>query len=226
MSVVLRAVVIEAQDPARVRRYWSELLERPADQVEPGHGLLLDFVRGSDGKDGKNRVHLDLASVSEAHQKTLVQRACDLGGRPIDIGQSGVPWVVLADPEGNEFCILEPRDEYRDAGRIAAVVTDVADPVEVSRYWSTVMGHPVVRTHPEYATLRPGTGAAVEFVRNRDTPPTQGRVHLRLEGDPGGVLSGAGQDCPICGRGCVPATDPEGNRFCVSRPPTATGADG
>lgn len=217
MSAHLRAVVVEAHDPEGLGRYWSALLECRADEVEPGHGLRLEFVGGSGGKDGKNRVHLDLASSSEDHQKALVQRACDLGGRPVDIGQSGVPWVVLADPEGNEFCVLEPRDEYRDAGPIAAVVTDVADVVGVSRFWSAIVGHPVVRTHPEYATLRPGPGAAVEFVRSRRTPPRQGRVHLRLEGEPGGVLSGAGEDCPVCGRGSVLVTDPEGNRFCISR---------
>jgi hypothetical protein len=63
----------------------------------------------SDPKTGKNRVHLDLASTSAAHQAELVGRLRDLGATPADVGQGDVPWVVLADPEGNELCVLSPR---------------------------------------------------------------------------------------------------------------------
>lgn len=54
----------------------------------------------------KNRVHLDLATTSAAHQAELVARLRALGATPVDVGQGDVPWTVLADPEGNEFCVL------------------------------------------------------------------------------------------------------------------------
>ena len=57
----------------------------------------------------KNRVHVDLATTSPAHQADLVARLKDPGATPVDIGQGDVPWSVLADPEGNEFCVLTPR---------------------------------------------------------------------------------------------------------------------
>jgi hypothetical protein len=54
----------------------------------------------------KYRVHLDLATTSAAHQAELVTRLLELGATPADVGQGDVPWTVLADPEGNEFCVL------------------------------------------------------------------------------------------------------------------------
>nr|WP_319019178.1 VOC family protein [Microbispora sitophila] len=56
----------------------------------------------------KYRVHLDLATTSAAHQAGLVARLKELGATPADVGQGDVPWIVLADPEGNEFCVLAP----------------------------------------------------------------------------------------------------------------------
>jgi hypothetical protein len=54
-------------------------------------------------------VHVDLATTSAAHQADLVARLRDLGATPADVGQGDVSWTVLADPEGNEFCVLTPR---------------------------------------------------------------------------------------------------------------------
>jgi Glyoxalase-like domain len=57
-----------------------------------------------------------------------------LGATPADVGQGEVPWVVLADPEGNEFCVLEPRERYIGTGRLAAVVVKAADPPALARF--------------------------------------------------------------------------------------------
>ena len=94
------------------------------------------FVPVLERRTGKNRVHLDLASASAADQAELVSRARDLGGGQADIGQGDVPWVVMADPEGNEFCILGPRDVYRDTGPVAAILTDCAEPAALARFWA------------------------------------------------------------------------------------------
>jgi Glyoxalase-like domain len=67
------------------------------------------FVPAPEAKAVMNRIHLDLATESVAHQAAEVERLLDLGATSADIGQGDVPWVVLADPEGSEFCVLSPR---------------------------------------------------------------------------------------------------------------------
>ena len=60
-------------------------------------------------KRGKNRLHLDLAPYPDGDRATEVARLIALGARSVDIGQGDVPWAVLADPDGNEFCVLGPQ---------------------------------------------------------------------------------------------------------------------
>jgi hypothetical protein len=109
-------VVVDALDPVRLARWWAEVLgyqvlaEKP-DEVtiapSPGTHPELVFVAVPDPKDGKNRLHLDLTPDD---QDAEVERLLDMGARHVDIGQSrAVSWVVLADPEGNEFCVLSSK---------------------------------------------------------------------------------------------------------------------
>lgn len=60
-------------------------------------------------KSGKNRLHLDIAPPADGDQRAEVERLISLGATPIDIGQGDVSWVVMADPDGNEFCVLRPQ---------------------------------------------------------------------------------------------------------------------
>ena len=71
--------------------------------------MVLGWRYLTDPKVVKNRVHLDLGSTSPEDQAAQVARLQELGARPADVGQGEVPWVVLADPEGNELCVLTPR---------------------------------------------------------------------------------------------------------------------
>ncbi len=71
--------------------------------------VCVDVVAVPDPETVKYRVHLDLATTSAAHQAKLVARLKELGATPADVGQSDVAWTVLADPEGNEFCVLSAR---------------------------------------------------------------------------------------------------------------------
>jgi hypothetical protein len=82
---------------------WASL--RRTDE----RGPFIDLLRSSGAKTVKNRLHLDLAPGLPDDQQAEVARLEALGARRIDIGQGDVPWVVLADPEGNEFCVLTPR---------------------------------------------------------------------------------------------------------------------
>jgi hypothetical protein len=68
--------------------------------------VCVDVVSVPDPETVKYRVRLDLATTSAAHQTELVARLKELGATPADVGQGDVPWTVLADPEGNEFCVL------------------------------------------------------------------------------------------------------------------------
>jgi hypothetical protein len=112
MPISWEQVVVDADDPHRLARWWAEALgyvivhEAP-DEVEirrtPGELPALLFVPVADPKTVKNRLHLDLRPDD---QEAEVERLVDMGARPADIGQPDVSWVVLADPEGNEFCVL------------------------------------------------------------------------------------------------------------------------
>lgn len=71
--------------------------------------VCIDVDRVPDPETVRYRAHLELASTSVEHQAELVARLRELGAMLVDAGQGDVPWMVLADPEGNEFCLLAPR---------------------------------------------------------------------------------------------------------------------
>jgi predicted enzyme related to lactoylglutathione lyase len=245
MPTRLVHVVADAQDPARLARFWAALLGWqiadetgeevdvwPADYSYPDPvAVPIVFVPVPEPRTGKNRVHLDLASRSAADQAELVSRARDLGGEPVDIGQGNVPWVVMADPEGNEFCVLEPRDTYRDTGPVAAIVTDCADPAALARFWAGAAGWPVMRSEEQFAGLRSpaGVGPYLEFLRVPDRKTVKNRIHpdvapYRGEDPAAQVarLRAAGATLADVGQGddvsFTVLADPEGNEFCVLSP--------
>jgi predicted enzyme related to lactoylglutathione lyase len=244
MPTRLVHLVADANDPARLARFWSGLLgweiaDETPDEVDvwpAGYAypdpVAVPIVFGlvPEPKSGKNRVHLDLASSSGAHQAELVSRARELGGRPVDIGQGDVPWVVMADPEGNEFCVLEPRDIYRDTGPVAAILTDCSDPAALARFWAAAAGWEITRTEDVIIGLRSpaGVGPYLEFLRAPDQKLVKNRVHPDLApyrgDDPAAEvarLRDAGAALADVGQGEVSWTvlaDPEGNEFCVLTP--------
>ncbi len=115
MGIRWEQIVVDAKDPARLARWWAEALDyrivdETPDEVEirrtPDELPGLLFGLAPDAKTVKNRLHLDLRPDD---QEAEVERLVDMGARPVDIGQHDVGWVVLADPEGNEFCVLSSR---------------------------------------------------------------------------------------------------------------------
>jgi hypothetical protein len=130
MGLRWQAICIDCADPTSLARWWAELLgwrvtydepdevviEPPAGSPEDGVSPDILFSRSSDPKRDKLRIHLDLRPEDQAAE---VARAEALGARRIDIGQTGEEtWVVLADPEGNELCILRaltPEELAEDA---------------------------------------------------------------------------------------------------------------
>ena len=115
MGLDWEQVIIDAQDPVALGAWWREALgwvavdEGPEVyeiRPEPAQIPGLLFVPVSQGKTVKNRLHLDFRPE---HQATEVDRLLSLGASRVDVGQGQQSWVVLADPEGNEFCVLAPR---------------------------------------------------------------------------------------------------------------------
>jgi hypothetical protein len=235
---------MNARDDSAVGRFWAEALGWSIASEEPGvtnleppgfvypdpAAVCIDVIRVPEPKTVKNRVHIDLATTSEAHHAALVARLQGLGATLADIGQGDVPWTVLADPEGNEFCVLEPREVYRDTGPIAAVVADCADPRAMALFWGKAMDWTVREVTDEFAALRSakGVGPFLEFIRTPDVKTVKNRVHLDLRPYPGddkaeevARLRALGATDVDLGQGDVPWTclaDPEGNEFDVLTP--------
>jgi predicted enzyme related to lactoylglutathione lyase len=118
MSAHLLALCFDANDPLRLARFWSgvlgwEMAEDPHDGVallpSDDTGFRIRFLATQEQKAGPNQMHFDLTSTSLEDQQQTVARSRSLGARHIDIGQRPEEGhVVLADPEGNEFCVIEP----------------------------------------------------------------------------------------------------------------------
>jgi hypothetical protein len=145
----LENIVIDALGPQRLGRFWEAALgsERLTDEpdvfetrlsVEGGPDLDLCFQPVPEPPSTAPRLHLDLLGGPSQTQE--VDRLLGLGARHLDIGQRDVPWVVLADPEGNPFCVMEERAAYVDTGPIAALPLDSADPDRDAGLWSWLTG--------------------------------------------------------------------------------------
>lgn len=120
MAAKLTEIVVDASDPGRLARFWGDVLGWPVTDEDRGfswisatgdhtaHPMIV-FAPVPEGKSVKNRLHLDVnpAGVEQAEE---LERLLALGATRADVGQSDdVPWVVLADLEGNEFCLLGRR---------------------------------------------------------------------------------------------------------------------
>jgi hypothetical protein len=126
MSLTIQCIDIDCHDPALVARFWVAalgwrstyetddewVLEPPAGSPQDGVAPDLLFLKVPEKKSVKNRLHLDLRP---ADQDAEVHRLLGLGARRVDIGQGEHSWVVLADPEGNEFCVLRALPGYEVA---------------------------------------------------------------------------------------------------------------
>ena len=120
MDLRIQCLCIDTADPAGLAGFWQAalgwrrtheeddvvILEPPAGSPEDGVAPDLLFLRVPEDKAGKNRLHLDLRPKDQAAE---VARLEGLGARRADVGQGAeVSWVVMADPGGNEFCVLRP----------------------------------------------------------------------------------------------------------------------
>ncbi|GAA0947777.1 VOC family protein [Kribbella koreensis] len=244
MATRLVQINMKARDDSALGRFWAEALGWGISSEAPGVtnlepegfvypdpvAVCIDLVVSSEPKTVKNRVHVDLATTSVEHQEELVARLEGLGATLADVGQGDVPWTVMADPEGNEFCVLEPRAIYRDTGPIAAVVVDCVDPRAMARFWGEAMDWTLHEVTDHSAALRSakGVGPYLEFIRTPDKKTVWNRVHLDLRPYPSDDMEA--ETARLLSLGATPADlgqtdipwtvliDPEGNEFCLLTP--------
>jgi hypothetical protein len=115
MTSRIAVLAIDAQQPPVIADFWCAVLGWQVAEVDEdvisiappdGSWPTVDVVAVPEGKTVKNRLHMDLRADGMSTSEEL-QRLLDLGARRVDVGQAAdVSWVVLADPEGNEFCLL------------------------------------------------------------------------------------------------------------------------
>jgi hypothetical protein len=126
MTSKLTELAIDCADPRGLARFWCSVLDYEVQDedegivtIGPAMGVggknhpgpvppILTFAHVPEGKTVKNRLHLDV-NPTDREQDEEVRRLLDLGARHADVGQGDERWVVLADPEGNEFCVLADR---------------------------------------------------------------------------------------------------------------------
>ena len=135
MTPVVSHLTIDAADPHTLARWWRDVLgwsyvwEPTEDDdeiaIEPPDGAATGwlFLKVPDVKSVKNRLHADLRPPNGSDQSTELDRLLSLGATRVDIGQGDVPWHVLADPEGNEFCLLRSTPD-QVAAALAAAASD------------------------------------------------------------------------------------------------------
>ena len=223
------ALTFDAHDPDRLAAFWAGVLGRqavhdPRGALLPGSDVQLGlrFVPGRTEKVGLNRVHLHLTSTSPADQQHTVAAALDLGASHLDVGQlPGEGHVVLADPEGNEFCVIEPGNSFlAGCGLLGELACDGTR--EVGLFWAQALGWPLVwDQNQETAIQSPHGGTKVAWGGPPVAPKharNQQRFALTLaDGDLRAevdrlVALGAAR-CARTEDGGVELTDPDGNEF-------------
>jgi len=232
MASHLVALCFDANNPRDVATFWAGLLRWELADAREGIELLprddtgfrLRFVASEQQKVGQNHMHFDLTSNLTDQQET-VATALALGARHIDIGQRpDEGHVVLADPEGNEFCVIEPGNKFlADCGFVGAVACIGSQ--EVGYFWSKALGWPLVWDQDQETAIRsPRGGPKITWGGEPRTPKTgKDRLHFDLAAD-GDLnaevdrLVALGARRVDIGQGdvnWVVMADPDGREFCV-----------
>jgi hypothetical protein len=214
VAMSLVGVVFDALDVEALARFWAGAvngtrIDRAVVRAGDG-GVRLRFVPASRPKTRKNRLHLDLGGGPRPDRE--VDRLLALGAARADIGQGAVPWTVLADPEGNEFCVLP---EESAGGQPVAICLDAADPRTQGRFWGTALGWPIVDQGGWGVSLRSPAATGPRLVMGPPVAAKTGRNRLLLEIASGGEALGMEPGASETG---TEMADPEGNEFVLWPP--------
>jgi predicted enzyme related to lactoylglutathione lyase len=235
----LVALSFDANDPLRLARFWAgvlgwELADDPMDDVallpNDGTGFRMRFLPTEPPKTGLNQMHIHLTSTSTDDQHRAVARALELGATHMEVGQRpDEGHVVLADPEGNEFCVIEPGNKFlADCGFFGEVTCEGSQ--EAGYFWSKALGWPLVWDQDQETSIRsPHGGPKISWGGPPLTPKTgKYRLHFDLappaDGDQQAEvdrLIALGATRIDIGQGevsWVVMADPDGHEFCVQTP--------
>jgi len=237
MTSRLLALCFDANDPNRLADFWAGVLgwERAEEGIalvpNDDTGFRLRFAPTESPKVGQNRMHFDLTSTSLEQQQETVARALELGGRHVDVGQlPEEEHVVLGDPEGNEFCVIEPGNNFlADCGFIGAVSCDGSQ--EVGYFWSKALEWPLVWDQDQETAIRSPHGGPKITWGGPPLPPKTGKNRLHFDLSPASGdqqsevdrLISLGANRIDIGQGdanWIVLADPDGNEFCVLPVPT------
>jgi len=233
MTCRLLELCIDAHDPARLADFWAGLLDRETDAdgvvLLPGEepAFAIRFLPGRVRSTGPNQIHLHLTSATPDEQQSTVDRALRLGARHLDVGQRPEEaHVVLADPEGNELCVIEAGNAFlADTAFLGELACDGTR--EVGLFWSEALDWPLVWDHDGETAIQSPRGGAKIAWGGPPLRPRSGRnvMHLHvgpttpddLDAEVARLLSLAATRLDTGhGDGCgVPLADPDGNEFCV-----------
>jgi hypothetical protein len=229
VTVELVAVTYDAEDPIRVAAFWGALLDREVrtddrGALAPGGDAQvgLHFVRASSRKDGPDRVHLHLTSPAPGDQPRTVAEALRLGARHLDVGQSpDEGHVVLADPEGNELCVIEAGNAFLDGcGPLGELACDGTR--EVGVFWHHALGWPLVWDQDGETSVQSPRGGTKVSWGGPPVAPKRGRNRQRFD------LTATDVDADVAHLVALGATgvrrheagtellDPDGNEFAVT----------
>jgi catechol 2,3-dioxygenase-like lactoylglutathione lyase family enzyme len=221
-----------ARDPDRVGRFWAAVLDRPA--VQGAGGVLLSgedgqlslrFFPGPAAEPSSSRMHVHLTSTDLADQQHTVARALGHGAQHLDVGQRPEEGhVVLADPEGNAFCVIEPGNKFlAGCGFLGELACDGSR--EVGLFWSRALGWPLVWDQDQETAIQsPDGGTKIAW----GGPPLAQRVgrdrqrfDLVTSGDVRAsevdrLLALGATRLEVAAAGAVAMADPDGNEFCLT----------
>lgn len=165
MASRLQAVTFDVADAPAVAAFWAGLLDRevvaesrgalvPGDETQVG----LRFVSSRTRQVGPRRLHLHVTSNSLADQQRTVEMALRLGGRHIDVGQEpDATYVVLADPDGNPLCVIEPGNKFlAGTGRLGEVTCEGTR--DVGLFWRAALSWPLVWDENEETAVQSPLG--------------------------------------------------------------------
>jgi hypothetical protein len=232
VSSRLLALTLDAHDPARVAGFWAGLLGRVVTDDRRGALLPgsdtqvgLRFAPARAARVGTDRVHLHLTSTSPADQQRTIAAALERGATHLDVGQRPEDGhVVLADPEGNAFCVIEPGNSYLSGcGFLGELACDGNR--EVGLFWAKALGWPLVWDQDQQTAVQSRHGGTKVAWGGPPVPAKHGRSRQRLElalvdGGLGVevdrlVALGATllSSTNSTGDGAVELADPDGNEF-------------
>jgi predicted enzyme related to lactoylglutathione lyase len=237
MTCHLFALCIDANDPHRLARFWADLLgwelagsaQDDDDAILPADdtGFRIRFLPAEEPKTSQNRMHFDLTSASPDQQHQTVERALRLGGRHIDIGQRPEEGhIVLADPEGNEFCVIEPGNSFlAECGFVGALACTGSQ--QVGYFWSEALGWPLVWDKDQETAIRSPDGGPKISWGGPPVPPKTGKGRLHFDLAPAGDADQQAVVARLVSLGAtrlgteqhkvgwVAMADPDGNEFCI-----------